>query len=348
MNGSVKKMVDPTSIYFSAGIYNQSSMSNSYSSVRSKIWINLFLLFVLSTLFSIVLAADVGGYAGSFLRVGTTARSIAMGCGMTADLNRGFAAYHNPASVAFLDKRYISVFHHFLPLDRYLVSTTFATPLPPTGGVGIALVSAGVDEIDGRDQTGHDIGTFSAAEYAAYFSFANELVKGVSVGVNVKVLYQSFPVDGGTNASGTGVDVGIIIRKIKNIDIGFMYQDVNTRFAWKSAGEDAGHAGGYEDYFPRQLRIGINYHPELIRVVGDYTFVLGDETVYDHRVRFGCEYFVYPNVALRAGIDHFSPTLGAGLKYSLLKRNDAYVDYAFRLGQRGEGFSHIFTYIFTF
>ena len=50
-------------------------------------------------------AADYAGYSGAFLRMGTSARSMAMGGGFTAELDRGFTAYHNPASVAFLKKR---------------------------------------------------------------------------------------------------------------------------------------------------------------------------------------------------------------------------------------------------
>jgi len=53
-------------------------------------------------------------------------------------------------------------------------------------------------------------------------------------------------------------------------------------------------------------------------------------------------------VAVRAGINNFSPTVGLGLNYTLLERDDAYVDYAFILGRRGEGLTHVFTYVLTF
>ena len=49
------------------------------------------------SIFSLVFAQDWGGQSGSFLRMGITARSMAMGGGFTAELDRSFAAFHNPA-----------------------------------------------------------------------------------------------------------------------------------------------------------------------------------------------------------------------------------------------------------
>ena len=63
---------------------------------------------------NLVIAGDIGGYAGGFLRLGTTARSMALGGGLTAEIDPGWAAFHNPAALVFLDKRHLSMFHHFL------------------------------------------------------------------------------------------------------------------------------------------------------------------------------------------------------------------------------------------
>ena len=60
------------------------------------------------------------------------------------------------------------------------------------------------------------------------------------------------------------------------------------------------------------------------------------------------EYRPIERVAVRVGINNFSPTVGLGLNYTLLQRDDAYVDYAFILGRRGEGLTHVFTYVLTF
>lgn len=297
---------------------------------------------------SLMWGAEMGGYAGGFLRIGATARSVAMGGGLTGSVDNGFAAYHNPAAIAFLEKRRVSVLHHFLPLDRYLVSASFATSLPPTGGLGLGLLNAGVDEIDGRDQAGHATGTLSTSEYALYFCFSNRMFEGISVGVNVKLLQHVIPMDGEQTSKGIGVDIGILVRQFENLSLGFVIQDLNAAYAWNSGEVFEEKGKRYQDPFPLQVRAGFAYHSAPFHVIGDYThFSVGNGALV-HRIRLGGEYDASPRVAIRAGINNFSPAVGAGLNYSLLKRDDAYVDYAFVLGRRGEGVSHIFTYVFTF
>ncbi|MFQ6615401.1 MAG: PorV/PorQ family protein [Fidelibacterota bacterium] len=299
-------------------------------------------------LVSFAAAGDIGGQAGGFLRLGSTARSIAMGGGLTGVVDNGFAAYHNPAALALLEKRQVSVFHHFLPLDRYLVSASFSSSLPPTGGLGVGVVTAGVDGIDGRDGSGHSTGTFSTEDYALYFSFSNRILEGVSVGVNVKVLYQVIPLDGKQTSRGVGVDVGFMVRRLEKFDLGLVIQDLNTAYVWSTSDlyQDKGRT--YEDPFPTQVRLGLGYHPGTVEIIGDYTYFSFGKSLKAHRIRAGGEYRPTPRVAVRAGMNNFFPTVGVGLNYSLLKRNDAQVDYAFLLGRRGEGISHVLSYVFTF
>jgi len=76
---------------------------------------------------SLSFAADYAGYSGAFLRMGTSARSLAMGSGFTAEIDQGFSAYHNPASVAFLNKRQLAFSHHALNLDRRLMMSSIST-----------------------------------------------------------------------------------------------------------------------------------------------------------------------------------------------------------------------------
>ena len=116
-------------------------------------------------------AAYYAGYSGSFLRMGTSARSMAMGSGFTAEVSRGFTAYHNPASVAFVSTRQASFSYHGLSMDRRFITSSFTAHLPPTAGLGIAWVSAGVDGIDGRTSAGEATKTLSTSEDAIYMSF---------------------------------------------------------------------------------------------------------------------------------------------------------------------------------
>ena len=312
--------------------------------MKRRLTVIIFIMLTLQT----ISAKGIGGYAGSFLRFGTTAYSMAMGGGFTAAIDPGFPGYHNPAAIAFMDKRSGSVLHHFLPLDRYLVSASLSTKLPPTAGLGIGIVNAGVDKIDGRDAAGHKTGTLSTEEYAVYVSFANELLSGLSLGVNVKMFYQILPMEGTVNGKGIGVDAGLLYRQSNNFEMGLVVQDWNAAYAWNTGDVFEEKGSTYQDQFPLQVRAGFAYRPGFIDMIGDYTYFRMGEHVSAHRLRVGGEYTPIERVAVRAGINNFSPTVGLGLNYTLLQRDDAYVDYAFILGRRGEGLTHVFTYVLTF
>ena len=90
---------------------------------------------------------DWGGQSGSFLRMGMSARSLSMGGGFTAELDKNFPVFHNPAWSAFLTKRHFGSSYTNLTLDRRLASTSLAMALPPTAGLGIAWVYGGVSNI---------------------------------------------------------------------------------------------------------------------------------------------------------------------------------------------------------
>ena len=103
---------------------------------------------------TVLFAQDYGGLSGSFLRLGITARSIAMGGAFTAEKDHGFATFYNPAWAAFLINRQVGLSYSSMSLDRRLSGLSFATPLPPTAGLGIAWISAGVTDIQGRNSAG--------------------------------------------------------------------------------------------------------------------------------------------------------------------------------------------------
>ena len=114
-----------------------------------------FMLFM-----NVVFSSDYASYSGGFLRMGITARSIAMGSGFTAELDQGFTAYHNPAGISFVTNRQASVTNHSLQLDRNFYVASFETNLPPTAGIGFAWIRAGVNQIDGRTEEGEHTGFY--------------------------------------------------------------------------------------------------------------------------------------------------------------------------------------------
>ena len=143
---------------------------------------------------SIVFAQDWAGQSGGFLRMGITARSMAMGCGFTAELDRSFAAFHNPAWTAFLVKRHLGSSYSNLSLDRRLAATSFATSLPPTAGLGVAWVNSGVTNIQGRYSTGMKSSQMQTGENAIMITFAQRILPWISFGANFKILRHDLPI----------------------------------------------------------------------------------------------------------------------------------------------------------
>ena len=71
-------------------------------------------LIIISLLISSIFAEDYAGLSGSFMRLGITARSIAMGGAFTAEKDHGFSTFYNPAWAAFLiDRRCPSLIKGF-------------------------------------------------------------------------------------------------------------------------------------------------------------------------------------------------------------------------------------------
>ena len=61
-------------------------------------------LIIISLLISSIFAEDYAGLSGSFMRLGITARSIAMGGAFTAEKDHGFSTFYNPAWAAFFSE----------------------------------------------------------------------------------------------------------------------------------------------------------------------------------------------------------------------------------------------------
>ncbi len=311
-------------------------------------------LIIILILFSAVLsAADYAGYSGSFLRMGTSARSMAMGSGFTAELDRGFSAYHNPAGVAFLKKRQASFIYHSLSLERRFISSSFAMHLPPTAGVGVAWVSAGVDGIDGRTTAGEHTKTLSTSEDAIYISFAQRLQPWISVGINVKILYYQLPMnESDLTGNGIGFDIGILVKKGKKMAIGLMVQDLNSYYQWNTGSVFEEEGRVYRDVFPSIFRMGATYKTRQLYIVGDLGMIAGEKTdgslgYLGQSLRAGVEYKYKKNYFLRGGYGNGRVGIGGGMNFSFMNKNDAFLDYALVV-EPPTGFAHVISYAFHF
>ena len=300
---------------------------------------------------SLSFAADYAGYSGAFLRMGTSARSLAMGSGFTAEIDQGFSAYHNPASVAFLNKRQLAFSHHALNLDRRLMMSSISTGLPPTAGLGVAWVSSGVDNIQGRSTSGYKTQILSTSEDAIFISFAQRITPWLALGINVKILNHQLPMNESELAGkGTGFDIGFMVLPEEKLRFAFMIQDLNTNYHWNTGQVFEGEGRVYKESFPTMYRLGTTFTFQRIYFVGDIGVVANQDDILGMTMRFGGEYHLSENYFIRGGFGNSRFSLGAGLNFTFLNLNDAFFDYAVVIEPHSvsQGMIHVFTYAFNF
>ena len=308
--------------------------------------INQYIISVLSA-FSLLNAGDKASFAGGFLRMGASARAMAMGSGFTAEIDAGFAAYHNPGSMVFTNKRQLGFSHHFLPLSRRFMAANFSIPIPPSAGLGIAWISAGTDKIDGRTSSGEHTQYLSTSEDAFMISFAQRILPWFSAGINIKILKHQLPMNTMDLAGkGIGMDFGVFIRTEKGANLAFMVQDLNSRYHWKT---DKIFERGkeYVEQFPTFYRAGTTFHYGKAYVAADGGMIMNGKELLGYTIRIGGEYPYMDHYFIRAGLGNGRMSVGVGVDWSLLKDNDAKLDYAF-VFENPAGSAHIFTYAFTF
>ena len=202
-----------------------------------------FLLTIL--LFPVIVFSQFRKYSNEFLNIGAGARGLAMGSAQVASVKDGTAGYWNPAGlVGVQDNAEVNLMHaeYFAGIGKYDFGS-IAIPLEENKRViGLSLLRFAVDDIpntlflvqpDGSIDYG-SITSFSSADYAMLFSFAQKVIdnddRQVSFGVNAKIIHRV--VGQFASAWGFGIDAGIQIHG-PNWHLGLVAKDLTTTFnAW--------------------------------------------------------------------------------------------------------------------
>ena len=332
-------------------------------------------------------------YSNEFLNIGAGARGLAMGNAQVASANDATAGYWNPAGlIGVKDHPNAGIMHaeYFAGIAKYDYASLAIPVQDNKRTIGFSLLRFAVDDIpntlylvepDGSINY-NNIQTFSSADYAFLFSFAQNLKETentrISVGANAKVIYRK--VGKFANALGFGLDAGIQMRGEK-WRLGLVARDITTTFnAWtfkftekekevlyltnndipvKSTELTAPRlvlGGGYE--------FGIGSNVKLLAEANlDFTFdgkrntVLSGNTV-SVDPHMGLEAAIKDVFFVRAGITNFQKALADGdttnqkkvwiYQPSLgagFKINNVMLDYAFSnlANQSNPLFTHVFS-----
>lgn len=266
--------------------------------------------FIVITLlfFTNAIFAQLGGYAGSFTRMGFSARGISMGNAMTAVTFGDITGYYNPSLSSFQNEHLINLSYSFLTLDRTLnfISYTknFKIPGQPQGGAGVTFswINAGVHNIDGRDGDGFPIGTYSTSENQFTFAPAIRVSENVSLGVAFKFYYSKL-FEGVTSTS-LGFDVGALYKVNDKINIGLSIKDLNSKYQWNTSSVYGSENGTQTiDKFPVLYNLGVSYLlPKNLGVVSlEYEASNKKANIF----KAGGEFIFLKDFSVRAGVDRF-------------------------------------------
>ncbi len=184
-------------------------------------------------------------YSNEFLNIGAGARGLAMGAAQVASVKDGTAGYWNPAGLTGVqDHPSLNFMHasYFSNIAKYDYGSVAIPVNDNRRTLGLSILRFAVDDIpntlfliepDGSINY-NNIQTFSSADYAFLFSFAQKITdldnKKISFGANAKVIHRK--VGKFATAWGFGLDAGVRMEQ-GNWSIGVVAKDITTTFnAW--------------------------------------------------------------------------------------------------------------------
>ncbi|MBI2915499.1 MAG: PorV/PorQ family protein [Elusimicrobia bacterium] len=308
-----------------------------------------FIPFFLSSQFS--QASHSGTTGAQFLQLGAGARASGMGesfVGVADDVN---ALFWNPAGIALLSGKEISISHH--AYIQEINSQNFAYSLPTRiGTFGTGAQYLNVSDIERRSMTGDYQGNFNSSDMALTLGFARRLPwSGSAGGINVKYIRQQID---SFDAQDFAFDVGLIHKiQISGLKFGLSFLNMGPEIRFQETSSP----------LPSTLKTGLSWTGKSVPILlsGSVSIPQVSEISY----QFGFEYWMASSFAVRSGYKTNSNNDSSVFKISQptadstvsrlsglmagasIRFYNAQMDYAFvPLGDLGN--SHRITLGFTF
>jgi hypothetical protein len=243
--------------------------------------------------------SQIGGTAGAFSRMGFGARGVGMGNAMSAVTTGELVSYYNPALLPWTTQRQVSASYGILSLDRTLNFLNFSSALRPSAGISLGVINAGVSNIDGRDGDGNPTGPLKTSENIFFLGFANRFPGGLSLGINIKLLYYQLYTD--VSSTTVGLDVGALLPVSNSLTVSATVRDINSKYKWDTSTLYAQQGRTSEDAFPMLYTVGAAYIlPDTIGLISAELELSNQKSVIG---RFGIEVPLVPELSIRGGID---------------------------------------------
>src|SRR3989339_284088 len=260
----------------------------------------VYILILVSLGYSYESADNSGGFLGEYLSsFGSSARMLSLGgasSGLTKDAS---LSYSNPASIADVVSKQISVFYAPLFTGVSFNCISVGYPIADGSVLGISRVSLDTGTIDRTDSNGNLNGAGTVNEASYIFSYSQQISPFLFLGANLKIAAITIDI---YSAIGYGVDVGAIVKPLPFLTCGVTIQNLLVPRITLSREAES---------FPTNLRLGAAYEllPGQLTLVSDVMFmnVLPDGSKYSDGYKMairwfeGAEYKLVDNICVRGG-----------------------------------------------
>jgi hypothetical protein len=279
---------------------------------------------------SIPVGVQAGGSGLSFLKLGVTARGVAMGDAGVAVASGSEATYYNPAGLFIRDGNSsgeITVMHKEWIQDTRTNFLGGVAELDEDQAIGVSINSTTVSDIEVRTRPGPPEGTFASRNYSLGFSYARVISENIRAGITGKFLYEKILID---EASGWGIDAGVqCATPIEHLSVGAAVSNLGSMGKLRSESTT----------LPSLLRVGGSYGFPLeslksdVMVASDYLLLFNGTSSF---ASIGGEFTFDRTIAARLGYALGSEgrkfSTGLGIRYGLFNLDYAYAPLAEELG----------------
>ncbi len=272
-------------------------------------------------------------YPGDFARVGLNAKGMSLGNSITAMTTGNVYPFYNPALASFQNGGSISASVALMSLNRQLNVITYTQGLAPTAGLALGVINGTVSNIDGRDGDGVHTSNLSTSQDLLFFSFSNQFITGLSLGVNLKMYYYNLY--SGVTSTTIGFDFGGLYKPTDFLSIAFVASDIGESYHWDSSKLYGTSGSNFTTPFPHIYKVAASYSLPAIHssVMAEYDIAPSPL----NGLRGGVEYAPLDVLVLRAGFaaaneqyvgTKVTPTFGFGAKIAFLDLTPQ-LDYAY-------------------
>jgi hypothetical protein len=277
----------------------------------------VFILILSSNAYSESKISESGKAGMSFLNIAPSANIASMGGASVARNTGASSIWSNPALIAFQNERSLQLSHTAWVEGINQEFAAFSTKAGAGAfAIGLELFDSG--DIDGRDDSGGETGSYSIKNGAVSLSYARPVFDWIAFGISYKKLYQKVYTE---TAGGSAVDAGFtILTPVKGLTLA-------------ASGRNYGSMEKLRDEktkLPSNLSLGGCYEGILPSM--DNKFALVADAVFpkygDNGIRLGLEVQTYDLLFLRAGYrndsDFEDMTFGVGINFDKVSADISY------------------------